>query len=211
MSIKKAKNTATDTNMLSESQIRHVLNSLFFEGNNQYLKSPNDISEYDIQDIFSNYLRDQLKNKRVSIKKERKKYDISIQKFGDKKLVVNYRIEIKTFLKNNESLSFQKIQSDFEKLQVFLSKPKDIEMKAFFLIAVTQKKLESARGINKLFSEFCLHNLNRSELKKIIGFGFKVYRSYFIGAGNNGNNEPILNQIRFFLFEIKNKSSSKKK
>ena len=72
------KSTSGTLNILSESQIRKVLNSMFYEANKDFLSSPNDISEYDVQNGFFKFLKYELKNKGVSIRKERQKNDISI-------------------------------------------------------------------------------------------------------------------------------------
>jgi len=189
--------------ILSDSQIRKVLNSMFYEANKDFLSSPNDISEYDVQNGFFKFLKYELKNKGVSIRKERQKNDISIQLFNKKKPILDYVFEIKTFIKKSESISFEKVIKDFAKLQEFISNSELKNKKAFFLLASTQNKLVKAKGKNKVLSDFCLNNKNRKEFENEIGSEIKVYRSYFIGSANHGNNEPILNQIRFFLFEIK--------
>jgi hypothetical protein len=197
------KSTSGTLNILSESQIRKVLNSMFYEANKDFLSSPNDISEYDVQNGFFKFLKYELKNKGVSIRKERQKNDISIQLFNEKKPILDYVFEIKTFIKKSESISFEKVIKDFAKLQEFISNSELKNKKAFFLLASTQNKLVKAKGKNKVLSDFCLNNKNRKEFENEIGSEIKVYRSYFIGSANHGNNEPILNQIRFFLFEIK--------
>jgi hypothetical protein len=206
MPIKK-KNTKISTsgslNILSESQIRNALNSLFYEANKDFLSSPKDISEYDVQTGFFKFLKYELKNKGLSIRKERQKYDISIQLFNKKKIILDYVFEMKTFIKKSESISFEKIIKDVKKLQEFISNTKLKNKKAFFLVASTQNKLVKAKGKNKLFSDFCIYNNNRKEFENTIESEIKVYRSFFIGSANHGNNEPILNQIRFFLFELK--------
>ena len=189
--------------ILSDSQIRKVLNSMFYEANKDFLSSPNDISEYDVQNGFYKFLKFELKNKGLSIRKERQKYDVSIQLFNEKKPILDYVFEMKTFIKKSESISFEKVIKDFEKLKDFISNSELKNKKAFFLLASTQNKLVKAKGKNKVLSDFCLNNKNRKEFENEIGSEIKVYRSYFIGSANHGNNEPILNQIRFFLFELK--------
>ena len=118
-------------------------------------------------------------------------------------MALHYVFEIKTFIKKSESISFEKVIKDFAKLQDFISNSELKNKKAFFLLASTQNKLVKAKGKNKVLSDFCLDNKNRKEFENEIGSEIKVYRSYFIGSVNHGNNEPILNQIRFILFEIK--------
>jgi hypothetical protein len=203
MPIKEIKKAEINLKILSDSQIRKVLNSMFYEANKDFLSSPNDISEYDVQNGFFKFLKYELKNKGVSIRKERQKHDISIQLFNEKKPILDYVFEIKTFIKKSESISFEKIKKDFKKLQDFISNSELKNKKAFFLLASTQNKLVKAKGKNKVLSDFCLNNKNRKEFENEIGSEIKVYRSYFIGSANHGNNEPILNQIRFFLFELK--------
>jgi hypothetical protein len=197
------KSTPLKFDILSENQIRKVLNSMFYEANNDFLSSPNDISEYDVQNGFYKFLKFELKNKGFSIRKERQKYDVSIQLFNEKKPILDYVFEMKTFIKKSESISVEKVKKDFEKLQDFISNSELKNKKAFFLLASTHNKLVKAKGKNKLISNFCLHNKSRKEFESTIGSEIKIYRSYFIGSYNHGNSEPILNQIRFFLFELK--------
>jgi hypothetical protein len=194
---------AEKINILPDTQIRNILNSLFYEANKDFLLGANDISEYDIQNNFFKLLKNELKNKGLSIKKERKKRDISIQFLTKQNIILDFVIELKTFIKKTESISFENILKDIKKLKEFISQSNIKNKKAFILIAATQMKLIKAKGKNKLFSDFCIHNHNRKEFESVIDSEFKVYRSFFIGTGNNGNSEPILNQIRFFLFEIK--------
>jgi len=187
---------------LNNSNLRLVVNSLFFDINEQNIIARNDVSEYDIQNRFLFYLKLIAKNTGYGVKRETRKIDVLISKKRKSRTVSEYAFEIKTYIKKHESLSLAVILKDVNKLRKHLLVKRIKNKRAFLLIGISQKKLNNIKGKGKLIAHFLRKEVQAKQIAKCFGTSISIIRSFQICSSLRKDKASINSQIRFFLIEI---------
>lgn len=190
---------------------RDLVNYLFFELNKQVFIIDDEIFEYDVQYYIHSFLKFKFKNTNNKVKREKYKTDHVIECYDENKLESEIQIELKTFIKSQESLSNEKIYGDIDKLHKTMSSNNEY----YFLLVVKEKHLTKISDKNKDLIE-CL-NSNQKKFTFISGnkkIKTRIIRSFNTSylvkekTENNFSDSYISkyhrNQIRVFMFQILN-------
>ena len=171
VSFRKLFNMAKDY-ILPDTVVRKILNTAYFKINEVYFANEEDISEYEIQFLFFDTLKKQIKNKGCIVKKEKERVDITIT---DTYETLKYCFEVNNTLKK----------------------------RAFVLLAIREKTLQTSKYQNSELANFLNHKSKVTPL--IINEGFKHYLTSSFTIVNNNSTEKKNNghQVRLFLIEIK--------
>lgn len=189
---------------------RDLVNYLFFELNKQVFIIDDEIFEYDVQYYIHTFLKFRFKNTNTKVKREKHKTDHIIECYDENKQLDNeIQIELKTFIKSQESLSRLKIYNDINKLHKTMSSNNEY----YFLLVVKEKHLTKISDKNKDLIE-CL-NGNQKKFTFITGnkkIKTRIIRSFNTSylvkekTANNYSDSYInkyhRNQIRVFMFQI---------
>ena len=187
--------------LLPNSTLRKIVNLSYFKINRDFIENDEDISEYEIQHSFFVSLKSQLKNKGCKINKEIGRVDITIT---DKEEKFKYCFEVKSFIKTREKISIKSVNKDIEDLELFLTNKKErIEKRAFILLAIREKTLQTSKSKNSELEKYLNHKSNETPLQKSKGFHHKLISSYTIAHNSSIEKKNILHQVRLFLIELK--------
>jgi hypothetical protein len=184
--------------LLPETTLRKILNINYFKINAEFISSDQDISEYDIQHIFFSELKNQMKNKGCEVRKEKARVDITLTTADETK---KYFFEVKSYIKNQERISFDGIASDIDKLEDLISGNDKIEKRGFMLLAICEKTLKNVKKRNKALADYLNHNTKLSPFKKN-GFQHSLFTSFTIAHNNSNLKKNIIHQVRLYLIEI---------
>ena len=190
-------------NILPETTLRKIVNTAYYKINEAYLSNEDDLSEYEIQYLFYDSLKKQIKNKGCVAKKEVEKVDITITDIDN---TLKYRIEVKSYIKSHEKISINAINKDLADLEEFLGRKESIEKRAFLLIAIREKTLQSSSAKNQLLASYLNHKSKVSPLHVAKNFKHALTSSYIIAQNNSIDKVNIGHQVRLFLIEIKKNS-----
>jgi len=190
-------------NILPETTLRKIVNTAYYKINEAYLSNEDDLSEYEIQYLFYDSLKKQIKNKGCVAKKEVEKVDITITDIDN---TLKYRIEVKSYIKSHEKISINALNKDLTDLEEFLGRKESIEKRAFLLIAIREKTLKSSSPKNKLLASYLNHKSKVSPLHVTKNFKHTLTSSYTIAQNNSIDKVNIGHQVRLFLIEIKKNS-----
>lgn len=185
------------TSIISNSQLYKIINYTFFQINNELLINGEKIFEYDIQYYLKNAFKLFLKNKNFAVIREKNQVDITIRKFYQRQKTINIPIEIKTFIKNKETISFSKIKSDIIKIEKLKKSKNEKYENGLMIIAISEEKLRKTKGRNKLFCDFLTDTNNLKS--RTSDLPWKVMRSHYLSGGKNS---VLANQIRLFVLVI---------
>ena len=191
-----------EESILPATTLRKIINSAYYKINEAYLANEDDLSEYEIQYLFYDSLKKQIKNKGCIAKKEREKVDITITDVDN---TLKYRIEVKSYIKSHEKISINALNKDLADLEEFLGGKESLEKKAFLLIAIREKTLQSSSIKNKLLASYLNHKSKVSPLHVTQNFKHTLTSSYTIAKNNSIDKVYIGQQVRLFLIEIKKK------
>ena len=199
VSFRKLFNMAKDY-ILPDTVVRKILNTAYFKINEVYFANEEDISEYEIQFLFFDTLKKQIKNKGCIVKKEKERVDITIT---DTYETLKYCFEVKSYIKSHEKISITAINKDINDLGKFLSENNTLKKRAFVLLAIREKTLQTSKYQNSELANFLNHKSKVTPL--IINEGFKHYLTSSFTIVNNNSTEKKNNghQVRLFLIEIK--------
>jgi hypothetical protein len=190
---------------------RDLINYLFFELNKQVFIIDDEIFEYDVQYYIHTFLRFKFKNTNHRVKREKHKTDHVIECYDEFKLKSEIQIELKTFIKSKESLSYDKIYHDINKLHKTMTS----NNKCYFLLVVKERHMTKISHKNKDLIE-CLNSNQKkftfiSDNKKINTRIIRSFNtSYFerVKSSNNFSDSYInkyhKKQIRVFMFQLLN-------
>jgi len=192
-----------EENILPATTLRKIINSAYYKINEAYLSNEDDLSEYEIQYLFYDSLKKQIKNKGCVAKKEREKVDITITDIDN---TLKYRIEVKSYIKSHEKISINALNKDLADLEAFLGRKEPMEKRAFLLIAIREKTLQSSSAKNQLLASYLNHKSKVSPLYVTKNFKHALTSSYIIAQNNSIDKVNIGHQVRLFLIEIKKNS-----
>ena len=185
--------------MLQDSTLRKILNTTYFKINADFIANDEEISEYEIQYSFFDELKHQLKNKGCIIKKEKENVDITITNTDE---TLKYRFEVKSFIKSHEKIAINAINKDINDLEKFLSEKENLEKRAFVLLAIREKTLQTSKSKNSELASFLNHKTKQSPLQISKGFKHHIISSYVIAQNSSIEKKNIGQQVRLFLIEI---------
>jgi hypothetical protein len=187
--------------LLTDLALRKTVNLSYFKINRDFFENDEDISEYEIQHSFFVTLKNQLKNKGCKVNKEIGRVDITIT---DNEENFKYCFEVKSFIKKREKIAIKSVNKDIEDLELFLSnKNEKIEKRAFILLAILEKTLQTSKARNNELAKYLNHKSNQTPLQQSKGFQHKLISSYTIAHNSGLEKKNILHQVRLFLIEIK--------
>ena len=102
--------------------------------------------------------------------------------------------------------AFRTFLTCIEDLELFLSNKNDkTEKRAFVLLAIWEKTLQTSKSRNSELAKYLNHKSNETPLQKSKGFNHKLISSYTIAHNSSIEKKNILHQVRLFLIEILNK------
>jgi hypothetical protein len=185
--------------LITDSTLRKILNITYFKINADFITNDEEISEYEIQYSFFDALKHQLKNKGYFINKEKGKVDITIINSDE---TVKYCFEVKSFIKSHEKIAINAINKDINDLELFLSKKDNLEKRAFVLLAIREKSLQSSKSKNSELATYLNHKSKETPLQLSTGFKHKIVSSYVIAHNNSIEKKNNGHQVRLFLIEI---------
>jgi hypothetical protein len=193
----------SERNLLPNSNLRKLINLTYLKINSDFIENDENISEYEIQHSFFKLLKNQLKNKGCKVSKEKEKVDIIVT---DNEETLKYCFEVKSFIKSHEKIEITSINKDIASLEKFLSDQKEkIEKRAFVLLAIREKTLQSSKSQNSILRQYLNHKSKDSNLLKANGFKHILMSSYTIAHNSKIEKKNINHQIRLFLIEITKK------
>jgi hypothetical protein len=190
---------------------RDLINYLFFELNKQVFVIDDEIFEYDVQYYIHTFLRFKFNNTNHRVKREKHKTDHVIECYDEFKLDSVIQIELKTFIKSKELLSYDKIYGDINKLHKKMSS----NNKCYFLMVVKEKHMTKISDKNKDLIE-CLNSNQKkftfiSDNKKINTRIIRSFNTSYVERVKSSNNfsdsyinKYHKNQIRVFMFQLLN-------
>lgn len=191
----------SESTLLPNSTLRKIVNLSYFKINRDFIENDEDISEYEIQHSFFVSLKNQLKNKGCMVNKEIGRVDITIT---DNEETFKYCFEVKSFIKTREKISIKSVNKDIEDLELFLTNKKErIEKRAFILLAIREKTLQTSKSKNSELEKYLNHKSNETPLQKSKRFHHKLISSYTIAHNSSIEKKNILHQVRLFLIELK--------
>jgi hypothetical protein len=190
---------------------RDLINYLFFELNKQVFIIDDEIFEYDVQYYIHTFLRFKFKNTNHRVKREKQKTDHVIECYNEFEHNSEIQIELKTFIKSKESLSYDKIYHDINKLHSTLTS----NNKCYFLLVVKEKHMTKISHKNKDLIECLNSNLKKftfiSDNKKIKTRIIRSFNTSYLERVKSSNNfsDSYINkyhkkQIRVFMFQVLN-------
>jgi len=191
---------------------RDLINYLFFELNKQRFLIQDEIFEYDIQAILHEYLKLKFNNSAFKVKREKRKIDHVIEPaFEGANKNITY-LELKSFIKNKETLNFNKITADIEKL----NKISNNNIDSYFILVAKEshlksKSIESKNLINCLNTnqKFFTFLIGNNKIKTRV---LKSFKTIYVEKGNKTDDSIILNlhksQIRVFMFQLISKQKT---
>jgi hypothetical protein len=189
----------SQNNLLSESTLRKILNTTYFKVNSEFIANEEEISEYEIQYSFFDVLKNELKNKGFIVKKEKKRVDITI---SDRDETIKYCFEVKSYIKSHEKIAISEINKDITDLEVFLSEKDVLEKRAFVLLAIREKTLQTSNSKNKDLANYLNHKSKATPLIINKGYQHHLTSSYTIAHNTSIVKKSNGNQVRLFLIEI---------
>ena len=83
------------------------------------------------------------------------------------------------------------------------NKNEKIEKRAFILLAILEKTLQTSKARNNELAKYLNHKSNQTPLQQSKGFQHKLISSYTIAHNSGLEKKNILHQVRLFLIEIK--------
>jgi hypothetical protein len=187
---------------------RELVNYLYYELNTLGILLNHEIFEYDVQSSIHKYLKfKRYPNEKIEREKERKS-DVVIKRYLENSKEIDL-MEVKTYIKKNEKLSYVNIFNDIEKLTQTLEfyGEEFNEKKGYFLLAFREKVLnvnyKSFR--NKAFSEFLKDDSSKiynfeAEGKKFKTRIIRSVKTAFLSEKNEFSAHK--NQIRIIMFEL---------
>jgi hypothetical protein len=185
--------------MLQDSTLRKILNTTYFKINADFIANDEEISEYEIQYFFFDALKNQLKNRGCIIKKEKENVDITITTIDE---TLKYRFEVKSFIKSHEKIAIKAINKDINDLELFLSEKENLEKRAFVLLAIREKTLQTSKSKNSELATYLNHKSKETPLQLGKGFKHKIVSSYVIANNSSIEKKNNGHQVRLFLIEI---------
>ena len=180
---------------------RDLINYLYFDLNRFRYFVQDEIFEYDIQSCIHQFLKIKYKNSNIKIKREKYKSDHVIEFLNDKgDIIFTTLLEVKSFIKTHESLSFIKILKDVDSLYKDIS----LDIFGYFILVVKESHLNNkSKKLTSLIKS--LNGTNKihyfdSGSKKI---KTRIIRSFKTIYTNKENvNQVHKSQIRIFMFQI---------
>lgn len=190
---------------------RDLVNFLYFELNKENFLLKDQIFEYDVQAKVHEFLIRKFQNTNHKVKREKYLIDHVVENCDEKGILINQTfIELKTFIKSSERLSYRKIEDDISKL----NKSFNLTDEYYFLLVVKNNHLtnKSPRYQNLIK---CVND--RSIKKYAFEIGQKKIKTRIIRSLSTSYNEVVRvengeiikfdqkfhkNQIRVFLFQL---------
>ena len=164
-----------------------------------FIADDDEISEYEIQHSFFKVLKMELKNKGCIVKKEKERIDITVT---DNKETLKYCFEVKSYIKSQERISIQSINKDINELEKFLLKKDDLEKRAFILLAIREKTLQTSKTKNRELATYLNHQSKITPLQVSKGFKHQLTSSFLVAHNTSIEKKKVGHQIRLFLLEL---------
>ena len=184
---------------------RDLINYLYFDLNRLRYFIGDEIFEYDIQSSIHQFLKQRLKNKNISVQREKQgKVDIVIQIRDEKRNQLSSTlIEVKSFIKNRENINYKKIYSDIQKLSIKIKK----NVEGYFLLVIKESHLNQKRS-NPLLSTFITTLKSKKKTHNFIIeehlVKTRIIRSLKTSYEKGDKVDKVHKaQVRLFIFQLK--------